>query len=142
MREDGDKHCGLSVYIWQAGRQEEMKEADNPLLLLLVTQLHLTLCDPTDCNMTAFPVLPCTRNTDSFQTKYLKKKNLLSWKNRTSLFANNRPNNNKMVECTYLFLQELQNCNALLYNHQQENVGAHQKMILHIQGQREAPTRW
>ena len=74
MRKDGDKHCGLSVYIWQAGRQEEMKEADNPLLLLLVTQLHLTLCDPTDCSMTAFPVLPCTRNTDSFQTKYLKKR--------------------------------------------------------------------
>ena len=47
-----------------------------------------------------------------------------------------------MIECTYLFLQELQNCNVLLYNHQQENVGAHQKMILHIQGQREAPTRW
>ena len=38
--------------------------------------------------------------------------------------------------CTHLLLQELQNYNLLLINHQQENVGSQQKKILYIQGQR------
>ena len=43
MRKEGDNHCGLSlrdtdICAYTAGRQEERKEADNPLLLLSVTQ--------------------------------------------------------------------------------------------------------
>ena len=40
------------------------------------------------------------------------------------------------MTCTHLLLQEHQNCNYLLNNHQQDNVGTHQKKIPHIQGQR------
>ena len=42
--------------------------------------------------------------------------------------------------CTHL-LQELQNYNSLLNNHQKENVGSHQKKMPHIQGQRTSPSR-
>ena len=38
--------------------------------------------------------------------------------------------------CAHLLLREIQNCNSRLNNHQQENVGFHQKKIPHIQGQR------
>ena len=41
--------------------------------------------------------------------------------------------------CTHLLLRELQNYNLLLNNHQQENVGSHQKKIPCIQGQRRSP---
>ena len=40
-----------------------------------------------------------------------------------------------------LLLQELQNYNLLLNNYQQENVGAHQKKIPHIQGQCRSPSK-
>ena len=43
--------------------------------------------------------------------------------------------------CAHLLLKELQNCNSLLNNHQQENVGSHQKKITHIQGQRRSPNK-
>ena len=59
----------ISICTWPAGRKEERKEAENPLLLLLVAQSNLTLCDPMDCSMPAFTVLHYTRNTDFFQTK-------------------------------------------------------------------------
>ena len=42
--------------------------------------------------------------------------------------------------CTHLLLRELQNYNSLLNNHPQENVGAHQKRIPHVQGQRISPS--
>ena len=80
MRKEGDKHCGLpltdtDIFAYMAGRQEERKEADNPLLLLSVTQSHLTLCNPMGCSMPGFPVLHYTRNTDFFfPNKRLKKK--------------------------------------------------------------------
>ena len=38
-------------------------------------------------------------------------------------------------------LQELQNYNLLLNNYQQENAGAHQKKIPHIQGQSRSPSK-
>ena len=43
--------------------------------------------------------------------------------------------------CTHLLLRELQNYNSLLNNHQQKNVGSHQKKIPHIQGQRRSPNK-
>ena len=43
--------------------------------------------------------------------------------------------------CTHLLLQELQNYNLLLINHQQENVGSQQKKIPYIQGQRRSPSK-
>ena len=43
--------------------------------------------------------------------------------------------------CTHLLLRELQNYNLLLNNHQQQNVGSHQKKIPHIQGQRQSPSK-
>ena len=43
--------------------------------------------------------------------------------------------------CTHLLLQELQNNNSLLNNHQQENIGSHQKNIPHVQGQRRNPSK-
>ena len=43
--------------------------------------------------------------------------------------------------CAHLLLWELQGYNLLLNNHQQENVGSHQKGILHIQGQRRGPSK-
>ena len=43
--------------------------------------------------------------------------------------------------CTPLLLRELQNYNSLLNNHQQENVGSHQKKIPHAQGQRRSPSK-
>ena len=44
--------------------------------------------------------------------------------------------------CTHLLKQELQNCNSLLNNHQQENVGSHQKRYPKFKDKEEAPTRW
>ena len=41
----------------------------------------------------------------------------------------------------HLLLWELQNCNFLLSNHHQENVGSHQKKIPHVQGQRRSPNK-
>ena len=41
--------------------------------------------------------------------------------------------------CGHLLLRELQNYYPLLNNHQQENVGPHQKKIPHVQGQRRSP---
>ena len=41
--------------------------------------------------------------------------------------------------CTPLLLWEIQNYNSPL-NHQQENVGSHQKKTTHIQGQRRSPS--
>ena len=38
-------------------------------------------------------------------------------------------------------LQELQNYNSPLNNRQQENVGSHQKKILHVQGQSRSPSK-
>ena len=38
--------------------------------------------------------------------------------------------------CAHLLVRELQNYNSLLNNHQQENVGSHQKKIPHVQGHR------
>ena len=43
--------------------------------------------------------------------------------------------------CAHLLLWELQNCNSLLNNHPQENVGSHQKKVPHIQGQRRSPSK-
>ena len=43
--------------------------------------------------------------------------------------------------CAHLLLQELQNCNSLLNNHRQENIGSHQEKIPHIQGQRRSPNK-
>ena len=42
---------------------------------------------------------------------------------------------------THLLLQELQNYNSLLNNHQRENVGSHQKKIPYIQGHRRSPSK-
>ena len=39
------------------------------------------------------------------------------------------------------FLGEVQNYNLVLNNHQQENVGSHQKKISHVQGQRKRPNK-
>ena len=38
-------------------------------------------------------------------------------------------------------LGEVQNYNLVLNNHQQENVGSHQKKIPHVQGQRRSPSK-
>ena len=43
--------------------------------------------------------------------------------------------------CIHLLLRELQNYNSLLNNRQLENVGCHQKKILHIQGQRKTHSK-
>ena len=43
--------------------------------------------------------------------------------------------------CAYPFLWESQNCNWLLNNHPQENVGTHQEKIPHGQGQRRSHHR-
>ena len=43
--------------------------------------------------------------------------------------------------CAHLLLRELQNCNSLLNNHLQDNVGSHQKKIPDIQGQRRSPSK-
>ena len=43
--------------------------------------------------------------------------------------------------CTHLLLQELQNYNLLLNNHQQEKVGFSQKKTPHVQGQRRSPRK-
>ena len=43
--------------------------------------------------------------------------------------------------CTHLLLRELQNYNLLLNNRQQKNVGAYQKKIPHVQGQRRSPSK-
>ena len=43
--------------------------------------------------------------------------------------------------CAHLLMLELQNYNSLLNYHWQENVGSHQKKILHIQGQRRSPNK-
>ena len=44
--------------------------------------------------------------------------------------------------CAHLLLGEPQNCTSLLNNHQQENVGSHQKRYPTFKGKGEAPTRW
>ena len=43
--------------------------------------------------------------------------------------------------CAHFLLRELQNCDLILNNHRQENVGCHQKKILHIQEQRRSPNK-
>ena len=43
--------------------------------------------------------------------------------------------------CTHLLLQELQNYNLLLNNHQQEKVGFSQKKTPHVQGYRISPRK-
>ena len=43
--------------------------------------------------------------------------------------------------CAHLILQELHNCNSLLNNHRQENIGSHQEKIPHVQGQRRSPNK-
>ena len=43
--------------------------------------------------------------------------------------------------CVHFLLQELKNYNMLLYKHQQENVGSHEKKIAHVQGQRRRPSK-
>ena len=43
--------------------------------------------------------------------------------------------------CAHLLLWELQNCNSLLNNHWQENVGPQQKKIPHVQGLRRSPNK-
>ena len=43
--------------------------------------------------------------------------------------------------CAHLLLQELQNYNSLLNNHQWENVGSHQKKIPRVQRQRKSPNK-
>ena len=43
--------------------------------------------------------------------------------------------------CAHLLLQELQNCNSLLNNHRQENIGSHQGKIPHVQEQRRSPNK-
>ena len=43
--------------------------------------------------------------------------------------------------CAQLLLRELQNCNSLLNNHWQQNVGSHQKKIPYVQGQRKSPNK-
>ena len=42
---------------------------------------------------------------------------------------------------THLLLQELQNYDWLLINHQQENAGSQQKKLPHVQGQRRSPSK-
>ena len=43
--------------------------------------------------------------------------------------------------CTHLLLWEFESFNSLPNNHWQENVGSHQKMIPHVQGQRRSPSK-
>ena len=43
--------------------------------------------------------------------------------------------------CAHLLLWEFQNCNSLLNNHQQENVGSKQEEIPHVQGQRRSSNK-
>ena len=43
--------------------------------------------------------------------------------------------------CAHLLLWEIQSYNSLLNNHQQENVGSHQKKKPHIQRQRRSPSK-
>ena len=42
---------------------------------------------------------------------------------------------------TPLLLGDLRNCNLLLNNHQQENVGSHQRKMPHVQGKRRSPNK-
>ena len=43
--------------------------------------------------------------------------------------------------CVHFLLWEFQNCDSLLNNHRQENVGSYQKKIHHIQGQKRNPIK-
>ena len=45
------------------------------------------------------------------------------------------------MTCGHLLQWELQNWNPLLNNHQEENVGSHQKKVPHIQSQRRSPKK-
>ena len=57
----------------------------------------------------------------------LTKDSLTRWRSRRS--------------CPGLLLGEVQNYNSVLNNHQQENVGSHQRKIPHVQGQRRSPNK-
>ena len=63
MRKEGDNHCGLSlrdtdICAYTAGRQEERKEADNPLLLLSVTQSDSATPWTTACQVSLSFTIP------------------------------------------------------------------------------------
>ena len=95
-----------------------------------VAQSCLTLSDTMDCS------LPGSSIHGIFQTRVLKWgaiafpiSNVRILKILTKRWPSRRT-------CAHLLLQELQNYSLLLNNHQQENVGSHQKKIPQIKGQR------
>ena len=100
-----------------------------------VAQSCLTLSDTMDCS------LPGSSIHGIFQTRVLKWgaiafsiSNVRILKILTKRWPSRRT-------CAHLLLQELQNYSLLLNNHQQENVGSHQKKIPHIPGQRKSPRK-
>ena len=94
-----------------------------------VAQSCLTLNDTMDCS------LPGSSIHGIFQTRVLKWGAIVFSISNVRILKILPTRWQSRRTCAHLLLQELQNYSLLLNNHQQENVGSHQKKIPQVQGQ-------
>ena len=86
------------------------------------------------CNVVAFP----TYFQSFLAPKYLLENSIQCYGNLTE---DSLTRWRRKRTCPHLLLGEVQNYNSVLNNHQQENVGSHQKKISHVQRQRKRPNK-